>query len=94
MPIAPLILRGWHELLDWVAPLLCPLCGERLAAGACRACRLPDSALGRRQLRVDRRGPFLLLAGGPYEGALRRLVQAYKYRNDPGAASGARLERW
>jgi predicted amidophosphoribosyltransferase len=87
VPFFPLNLRGWHALLDSIAPLLCPLCGERLMGSACRACRLPDAALGRRQLRVDRQGPFLLLAGGPYEGALRRLVQAYKYRADPGAAA-------
>ncbi len=54
---------------------------------ACRRCRLPDPALRRRQLRLDRRGPFLLLAGGDYQGALRRLVHAFKYHADPGAAA-------
>ena len=81
-----LIAAGWQSLLDCFAPLCCPLCGGRLTpARSCLSCRFPDPDRAMRQLRGDRLGEFLLLAGGSYGGDLRRIVHAFKYRGDPGA---------
>ncbi|MFH1143551.1 MAG: hypothetical protein V1774_03315 [Candidatus Eisenbacteria bacterium] len=86
MSLAPLLESGWRALLDCFAPLRCPLCGSRLESDArCRCCAIPLAAAARRQLRSDREGEFLLIAGGTYEGPLRRLVHAFKYGRDPGA---------
>lgn len=84
--------RRLRDLLDLAAPWRCPLCGQRLARGPrCRGCRLPRRTGGIRQLRQDRDGPYLLLAGGRFRGRLRRLVHACKYRGDPAAA---RIAAW
>ena len=80
------ILRGtWSSLLDFLAPLACPLCGGRLTADwRCPPCGLPaDGPL--RQLRADRQGVFLVMAGGAYLAGLREVVHAWKFRADPGA---------
>ncbi|MBP7669597.1 MAG: ComF family protein [Candidatus Eisenbacteria bacterium] len=85
MPISA-IAWCWRSLLDCFAPVSCPLCGRRLGLeGECRPCGLPDPGAILRQLRKDGEGEFLILAGGAYEGAHRRLVHAYKYRREPGA---------
>ncbi len=74
----------WRTALDLLAPLLCPLCGRALArADACPSCGLPGAAPVSRVLREDDLGPYLVLAGGPLAGDLRRLVHAFKYRQDP-----------
>jgi len=71
-------------VLDLLAPLICPLCGQRLArADACPACGLPGGAPVSRRLQEDDLGPYLVMAGGPLAGDLRRLVHAFKYRQDP-----------
>jgi len=72
--------------LDLWAPLCCPLCGDRLAGDdGCGRCRLPAAPLCVRQLRSDRQGAYLLLGGGRFRGAWRRLLLAYKFRRDPAA---------
>ncbi|MCK4303097.1 MAG: ComF family protein [Candidatus Eisenbacteria sp.] len=73
-------------LLDLLAPLRCPLCGFKLVGHkSCPECELPGAGLILRQLRSDGRGEYLVLAGGSFEGRLRHLVHAFKYRQDPAA---------
>jgi predicted amidophosphoribosyltransferase len=79
------ILGGcWGAALDLLAPWVCPLCGGALArADACPDCGLPSAGTVSRTLQEDRLGPYLVLAGGALAGDLRRLVHAFKYRQDP-----------
>ncbi len=71
-------------ILELLAPRHCPVCGEGTGGVcACTRCRLPNRRLIRRQLRVDALGLYLVLFGGPFSGPLRRMVHAYKYREDP-----------
>jgi predicted amidophosphoribosyltransferase len=74
----------WRAALDLLAPLICPLCGDVLVrADACRACGWPSAEHVSRHLEEDDLGPFVVLAGGALTGDLRRLVHAFKYRQDP-----------
>lgn len=75
----------FEALLDLLAPLRCPLCELKLTGGGCPDCGFPDRRLVSRRLHRDSRGEFLVLAGGRFEGPLRKLVHAFKYRQDPGA---------
>jgi predicted amidophosphoribosyltransferase len=73
-------------ILDLVAPLRCPVCAAELAGGiGCAACGLPHPERVVRQIRGDEHGPFLVLAGARFEGPVRRMVHALKYRRDPAA---------
>jgi predicted amidophosphoribosyltransferase len=72
-------------ILDLVAPLRCPVCAGELADGGCAACGLPLPERVVRQIRGDEHGPFLVLAGARFEGPVRRMVHALKYRRDPAA---------
>lgn len=76
--------RLGSALLELLAPRICPVCGEGTGGvWACTRCRLPNRRLVSRQLRVDALGLYLVLLGGPFSGPLRRMVHAYKYREDP-----------
>ena len=78
--------RALQIFLDLLAPLRCPLCGFKLVGySSCPDCELPDAGLVLRQLRSGARGEYLVLAGGSFEGRLRHLVHAFKYRQDPAA---------
>jgi len=86
MSLLSLLTRRGEEILDLLAPQRCPLCGRRLERGPrCRPCRLPRRRRVVRQLRADRAGAYLVFGGGPFRGRLRRLVHAFKYRDDAAA---------
>jgi predicted amidophosphoribosyltransferase len=72
-------------VLDLIAPLRCPACGGELGGGVCEACALPSADRVVRQIRGDGLGPFLVFAGARFEGGVRRVVHALKYRRDPAA---------
>jgi predicted amidophosphoribosyltransferase len=75
-----------EAILDLVAPLRCPACGVELdRAAGCAACGLPGAERVVRQLRRDGDGEFLVFAGARFEGGVRRMVHALKYRQDPAA---------
>jgi predicted amidophosphoribosyltransferase len=72
--------------LDLLAPLCCPVCDLKLSDHTCcPSCGLPDPSHVRRELCRDALGEYLVLAGGPFDGALRAMVHALKYRQDPAA---------
>jgi predicted amidophosphoribosyltransferase len=83
--LVSLIRKGAQEALDLLAPVRCPLCGAKLGREElCPACRFPDRRLVVREIRCDRFGAFLVLAGGRFEGPLRQVVHAFKYDQHPG----------
>ncbi len=82
--VAPMLSGAASTVLELLAPACCPVCGRGSGGpAACRTCRLPSRRLVVRQLRCDAHGPYLVLSGGLFRGPLRRMIHAYKYREDP-----------